>query len=222
MRAVWTVIASGSLGVALVGATASTAQAESPLEVIRWDTSTCATEGAASPVVMYSGHNPGPYSIVRALGIDDQDYSTVRVGPGADSVTETLPPVRAGDHTLYELSRDGSTRSGQIQITAPACPDGSPEPSDRVHPRPSAAPADLRASWQDPTCGGGEHAADVAVLPFDWANDGEGAGTMQVLVDGQVLGESEISPGAAGTQYVDMGGASAPTSSVAPARSSST
>lgn len=207
MRTLPSWVMSGALGVALVGIAAPAANAAPGLTVTGWDMSTCASEGAASPQISFESDSDAPMSIVHAYGIDDQDgYASVRVGPGPGTVTSTWAPVRAGDHVVYEQNRDPQgPRGTEYAITAPECPAGSPEPTAAVWPKVTdeEPAADLSASWGDPSC---ESAigATPPVLPFEWANAGEGEGTMSIAVDDQPLGESAISPQSSGTHEVSM------------------
>ncbi len=103
----------------------------------RWDLSTCATEGAPSPVLDVPP-SPGPLSYSVHLQLDGQDYTSYRVAPGSgEPATFTLPPIRPGEHQLAWGQFDG-TYGPPTTIIAPQCPDGSPEPSGSTYPRAAA------------------------------------------------------------------------------------
>lgn len=206
MRKLPSFVMSGAMGMAIIGVWAPAAHAEGPLEVTRWDTSTCETEGAASPVITYTSDSTLPMSVVHAFGIDDQDgYASVRVGPGPDTVTETWAPVREGEHVVYEHNRDaGGPRGLELAITAPPCPAGSPSPSAGVWPKivVEEPPSDISATWGDPSCVSAV-GATPPVLPFTWDNDG-GTGELGVELDGVVLGKTNISPDSSGSHDIGM------------------
>lgn len=206
MRALPRLVMSGAMGVAVMGMWAPAAHAEGPLEVNRWDTSTCETEGAASPVITYTSGESLPMSVVHAFGIGDQDgYASVRVGPGAGAVTETWAPVREGEHVVYEQNREpGGPRGLELTITAPACAAGSPSPSETVWPKIAVEepPSDISATWGEPSCGSAV-GATPPVLPFTWENEG-GAGTLGIERDGVLLGRTNISPDSSGSHDIGM------------------
>lgn len=81
-RTAWRLFTVPLAFVAMLVALAAPASAASfPME--RWDMTTCATDGAPSPVVHYANTAGMGYSI--AFLIDGQSYTSVRLLPGTDS-----------------------------------------------------------------------------------------------------------------------------------------
>lgn len=202
------IVATGALALATIGFGAQAAHAAPVLTLERWDTSTCATRGAASPVVSMEWTNPGPYAWLRSFGIDDQDgYATLSLMPQTTFGEATLAPVRAGEHTVYEMNRTpGWPPVGEAAITAPACPAGSPEPDADVWPQVEPAGPVLTATLGDPTCeaAGWE---GTPVIPFDYGNSGDEDGLVLVDIeqDGSLWGSGyEIAAGDTASGHVEL------------------
>lgn len=95
--------------------------------------------------------------------------------------------------------------SWTIEATAPACPAGSPGPTDAVFPRPAPGAGDVSGSFDEAECRVDEDSGESEpVLPFTYANEGEGEGQMWVEVDGRTTIGTTLSPGSEGTQRIDM------------------
>lgn len=187
--------------VALLLSTAGSASAASS-DILRWDMSTCATDGAASPVIVFE--NPGDRGFGMQYWLDGEVYTSV-LAPPMSANEYTLPPVITGDY-LLQLTR-GETPTAEHPgtiISAPSCPDGSPEPSSNAFPKqPSTGSPALWAAFGDPTCGEGD-LADMAILPFTFGNDGDADGEQVGYIDDEEAARSEILAGSSGDAFANM------------------
>ena len=210
MRRVMTGVAAGALGIGLVGLWAPAAHADGPFDVVEWDMATCATEGAASPVVSLPGPN-GLYNQFYRFDVvgdgGEGSYGTAHIQRYLGGGSTTLKPLHAGDQTItVRQGSDETTPVGwTIETTAPTCPAGSPSPSDAVFPRPAPAAGDVSASFGEAECRTDDDTGGMEpLLPFAYANEWEGEGQMWVEVDGRTTIGTTLSPGSEGTQQIGL------------------
>lgn len=206
MRTLPSWVMSGALGVALVGIAApaaTSAPVGGSFQVVEWETqASCRNHGAPSPVVTYTV--PTAVTSWRNIlfAVDDQSgYSRTALQEGQTTVTETLAPIASGEHRLREVA--GGEQ--ELTVTAPECPEGSPDPTSDVFPNDRVAAAVVDGAFTEPTCTNPtEQSLEPPVLPFDYDNTGTDNGFIAYAVDGLVQLGTFVSPGGSRTQAIAM------------------
>lgn len=169
--------------------------------VERWDLTTCATEGAPSPVVHYANNGPMGYSI--GFLIDGQEYTSVRLLPGQNS-DFTLPPIVSGSHVI-QMGSPPTPQSPQLSVVAPQCPDGSPPPSANTFPKPPpSGQAHLWADFGVGVCALEGPAAGTAIMPFTFGNTGDADGEQFGFIDGTQVVQTMITAGSSGSSWFPL------------------
>ncbi|WP_434966350.1 hypothetical protein [Janibacter indicus] len=203
MRRLSGIVMSGALGVALVGIAAPAGHAasvEGSFEVVDWETqASCRNHGAPSPVVTYTV--PSAVTSWRNIlfAVDDQSgYARTALQEGQTTVTETLGPIASGEHVLREVAGGAQ----ELTVTAPQCPEGSPDPTSAVFPNDRVAAAVVDGAFTEPTCT--NQSLEPPVLPFDYDNTGTDNGFIAYAVDGLVRLGTFVSPGGTRTQTIAM------------------